>query len=164
MVVTGLTIRKMTSADRETVGAVGFAAWAAADAFDENYRDPDVIAKVQHEFAVFPKDTKGEIFVAEIGGEIVGWGAREGEPNYVSDLWVNPDHQRKGVGEALLSYLCELMTAEGLTTARIDTHARNIGAIRLYKRCGFNIIWHGIEFSRSMGVPLEKVHLEKQLG
>ncbi|WP_406867025.1 GNAT family N-acetyltransferase [Rhizobium etli] len=82
----------------------------------------------------------------------------------MSDLWVHPNHQGTGVGEALLSYLCELMRAEGLTTARIDTHARNIGAIRLYKRCGFTIIWHGIEFSWSMGVPREKVHLEKQLG
>ncbi|MBX5132513.1 GNAT family N-acetyltransferase [Rhizobium lentis] len=154
----------MTSADRETVGAVGFAAWAAADAFDESYRDPDVIAKVGHEFSVFPRETKGEIFVAALDAEIVGWIAREGQPNYISDLWVQPHHQGKGVGEALLSYLCELITAEGLTTARIDTHARNLGAIRLYKRCGFTIIWHGIEFSRSIGVPLEKVHLEKQLG
>lgn len=81
MVVTGLTIRKMTSADHETVGAVGFAAWAAADAFDESYRDPDVIAKVGHEFSVFPRETKGEIFVAALDAEIVGWGAREGEPN-----------------------------------------------------------------------------------
>ncbi|MGG7581476.1 GNAT family N-acetyltransferase [Rhizobium sp. Nf11,1] len=164
MVVTGLTIRKMTSADHETVGAVGFAAWAAADAFDESYRDPAVIAKIRQEFTVFPRETKGEIFVAQLDAEIVGWIAREGQPNYISDLWVHPHHQGKGVGEALLSYLCELMTAEGLTTARIDTHARNLGAIRLYKRCGFTIIWHGIEFSRSMGVPLEKVHLEKQLG
>lgn len=120
-----------------------------------------MIAKVRHEFTVFPLETKGEIFAAEFDAEIVDWGAREGEPNYVSDLWVHPDHQGKGVGGALLLHLCELMTAEGLTTARIDTHA---GTIRLYKRCGFTIIWHGIEFSRSMGVPLEKVHMEKQLG
>lgn len=164
MVVTDFAIRKITSADHQTVGAVGFAAWAAGAAFEDSYRDPDVIAKVQHEFAIFPGETKGEIFVAELGGEIVGWGAREGEANYISDLWVHPDHQGKGVGRALLQHFCELMTAEGLATARLDTHARNAGAIRLYERCGFTIIWHGIESSKSMGVPLEKVHMEKRLG
>lgn len=163
MVVTDLTIRTIVPADHEAVGAVGFAAWAAGGAFEDCYRDPRVIAKVQQEFAAFPHETKGEIFVAEQAGEIVGWTAREGERNYVSDLWVRPYSQAKGVGRALLSYLCELMAAEGLATVRLDTHARNERAIRLYERCGFTIIWHGVEFSKSMGVPLEKVHMEKQL-
>ncbi|SCB56885.1 ribosomal-protein-alanine N-acetyltransferase [Rhizobium aethiopicum] len=163
MVVTGLTIRRIAPADHEAVGVVGFAACAAADAFEDSYRDPEVIAKVQHEFAVFPHQAQAEIFVAELDAEIVGWGAREGEPNYMSDLWVHPDHQGKGVGRALLLHCCELMAAEGLATARLDTHARNAGAIRLYEHCGFTIIWHGIEFSKSMGVPLEKVHMEKRL-
>ncbi|AJC79098.1 GCN5-related N-acetyltransferase protein [Rhizobium etli bv. phaseoli str. IE4803] len=161
--VTDITIRTIVPADHEAVGAVGFAAWAAGGAFEDCYRDPHVIAKVQQEFAAFPHETKGEIFVAEQAGEIVGWTAREGERNYVSDLWVHPYSQGKGVGRALLSYLYELMAAEGLATVRLDTHARNERAIRLYERCGFTIIWHGVEFSKSMGVPLEKVHMEKQL-
>ncbi|MDC9812557.1 MULTISPECIES: GNAT family N-acetyltransferase [Rhizobium] len=163
MVVTDLTIRKIAAADHQAIGAVGFAAWAASDAFEDSYRDPDVIARVRHEFAIFPKETIGEIFVAERGEMIIGWGARENEPNYMSDLWVHPDHQGKGVGRALLLHLCELMAAEGLATARLDTHAGNDGAIRLYQRCGFTIVWRGREFSKSMGVELEKVHLEKRL-
>ncbi|MGO7868236.1 N-acetyltransferase family protein [Rhizobium leguminosarum] len=163
MVVTDLTIRKIAAADHEAVGTVGFAAWAASDAFEDSYLDPDVITRVQHEFAIFPEETKGEIVVAERGGTIVGWGARENQPNYVSDLWVHPDHQGNGVGRALLLHLCELMAAEGLATARLDTHAGNKGAIRLYERCGFTIIWRGREFSKSMGVELQKVHLEKRL-
>ncbi|MBB4189890.1 hypothetical protein GGE45_002730 [Rhizobium aethiopicum] len=47
----------MTPADHETVGAVGFTAWAAGDAFEDSYRDPDVIAKVRQEFTVFPQET-----------------------------------------------------------------------------------------------------------
>ncbi|WP_072638643.1 GNAT family N-acetyltransferase [Rhizobium leguminosarum] len=163
MVVTDLTIRRIAAADHETVGAVGFAAWAASDAFEVSYLDPDVVARVRHEFTIFPEETKGEIFVAERGETIVGWGARENHPNYVSDLWVHPDYQGKGVGRALLLHLCELMASEGLATARLDTHAGNEGAIRLYERCGFTIIWRGREFSKSMGVSLEKVHLEKRL-
>lgn len=145
------------------VGVVGFAAWAASNAFEDSYRDSAVTDRVKHEFAIFPDETTGEIFVAELDGGIVGWSARENVPNYISDLWVHPDHQGKGIGKALLLHLCELMKGEGLETARLDTHAKNSGAIRLYERCGFKIIWHGIEFSKSMGVPLEKVHLQKQL-
>ncbi|WP_221097482.1 GNAT family N-acetyltransferase [Rhizobium binae] len=163
MVVTDLTIRKITAADHEAVGAVGFAAWAASDAFEDSYLDPDVIAKVKHEFTIFPGETSGDIFVAELGQAIIGWGARENEPDYVSDLWVHPDHQGRGIGRALLFHLCALMAAEGLMIARLDTHAKNKGAIRLYERCGFTIVWRGREFSRSMGVELEKVHLEKRL-
>ncbi|MBA1349125.1 GNAT family N-acetyltransferase [Rhizobium sp. WYCCWR 11146] len=163
MVVTDLTIRRIAAADHEAVGAVGFAAWAASDAFEDSYLDPDVIARVRHEFAIFPKEAKDEIFVAERDETIVGWGARENQSNYVSDLWVHPDHQGNGVGRALLLHLCELMAAEGLATARLDTHAGNKGAIRLYERCGFTIFWRGREFSKSMGVSLEKVHLEKRL-
>ncbi len=153
----------MAAADHEVVGALGFAAWAASNAFEDSYLDPYVIARVRHEFAIFPEETKGEIFVAERGETIVGWGARENEPNYMSDLWVHPDHQGKGVGRALLLHLCEVMASEGLAIARLDTHAGNEGAIRLYERCGFSIVWRGREFSESMGVELEKVHLEKRL-
>ncbi|WP_183821961.1 GNAT family N-acetyltransferase [Rhizobium sp. BK377] len=163
MVVTDLTIRKIADADHKMVGVVGFAAWAASNAFEASYRDPAVVDRVKQEFAIFPDETTGEIFVAELDGGIVGWGARENTPNYTSDLWVHPDHQGKGIGKALLHHLCELMKGEGLETARLDTHAKNSGAIRLYERCGFKVIWHGIEFSKSMGVPLEKVHLEKRL-
>ncbi|MGO7032966.1 GNAT family N-acetyltransferase [Rhizobium ruizarguesonis] len=163
MVVTDLKIRRIAAADHKTVGAVGFAAWAASDAFEDSYLDPDVITRVRHEFAIFPEETKGEIFVAERDGTIVGWGARENHPNYVSDLWVHPEQHGRGAGRALLLHLCELMAAEGLATARLDTHARNQGAIRLYERCGFTIVWRGREFSKSMGVELEKVHLEKRL-
>lgn len=163
MVVTGFTIRKMAAADHKMVGEVGFAAWSASDAFEDSYLDPAVTARVQHEFAIFPSQVEGSIFVAETRGEIVGWTARENAPDYVSDLWVHPDHQGRGIGRALLLHLCDLMVTESVVTARLDTHARNTGAIRLYERCGFVIIWRGREYSKSMGVELEKVHLEKTL-
>ena len=57
MVVADLAIRKITAADHEAVGAIGFAAWAASDAFEDSSLDPDVIAKVQREFAIFQGET-----------------------------------------------------------------------------------------------------------
>lgn len=153
----------MTAADHAAVGRIGFAAWAASEAFDESYSNPDVIARVEREFAIFPGEGGAEIHVAALAGELVGWCARETRPNYISDLWVSPAHQGKGIGRSLLLHLCNLIAAEGHATARLDTHARNARAIRLYEGCGFDIVWRGTEFSKSMGVDLEKVHLEKPL-
>ncbi|WP_245442282.1 hypothetical protein [Rhizobium chutanense] len=45
--VTDLKIRKIAAADHEAVAAVGFAAWAASDAYEASDRDPDVIARVR---------------------------------------------------------------------------------------------------------------------
>ncbi|WP_425298950.1 GNAT family N-acetyltransferase [Rhizobium sullae] len=118
---------------------------------------------MQHEFAIFPSQTDADIYVAELDRNVVGWSARESSPNYVSDLWVKPDHQGRGIGQALLLHLCDIMAAQGHVKARLDTHAKNSEAIRLYERCGFTIIWRGLEYSKNMGVDLEKVHLEKAL-
>lgn len=131
MVVTDLTIRKMTDADRQAVGAVGFAASAASDPREDSDRDPDVIERVRQEFAIFANKTAGDIVVAELDRE------------------------------ASLSLRIDEGGASGNGATR-DT-CEHIGAIRLYGRCGFSIIWHGIEFSERMGVPLEKVQLEKRL-
>ncbi|MCP2154132.1 UNVERIFIED_ORG: ribosomal protein S18 acetylase RimI-like enzyme [Rhizobium sp. SLBN-170] len=47
--------------------------------------------------------------------------------------------------------------------ATIDTHARNRAALGLYERCGFQIVWRGMEYSDIMKVELEKVKLEQKL-
>jgi [ribosomal protein S18]-alanine N-acetyltransferase len=151
----------MTVADHNVVGEVGFAAWKSSDAFDEAYLAPEVIERVSHDFASFPEGASGDVYVAEQDGAVVGWAAREGARDYISDVWIDPHYQGRGYGRALVLHVCRLISAEGHALARIHTHARNIRAIRLYERCGFSIVWRGLEFSKSMGVDLEKVHLEK---
>lgn len=153
----------MTIADHLVVGEVGFAAWKSSDAFDAVYLDPEVIERVGHEFAIFAENTSGDVHVAELEGVIVGWTGRDNARDYISDVWVHPDHQGRGVGGALVLHILSVIAAEGHLLARLDTHASNANAIRLYERCGFEIVWRGIEFSRSMNVDLEKVHMEKRL-
>ena len=126
MVVTDLTTPKMTDADRQAVGVVGFAASAASDPHEDSDRDPDAIERARQEFAIFANTTARDIVVAELDCE------------------------------ASLSLRIDEGGASGNSTS-------NIGAIRLYERCGFSFIWHGIEFSERMGASLEKVHLEKRL-
>lgn len=163
MVVGALNIRQMTVADHRVVGEVGFAAWKSSDAFKGIDLDDDVIGRARNAFESFAPATEAKVYIAERGGELLGWAAQDGAPNYVSDLWVRPDQQGKGVGRALLLHLIEVIRTAGYETATIQTQASNVGAIRLYERCGFKIVWRGVEHSKSLGIDLEKVHLEKIL-
>lgn len=151
----------MTEADADRVGEVGFAAWAANPVLNDC--GADMSQRVHSAFRDFAANGSKVILVAESNGEIVGWIARDGEADYVSDLWVDPDCQGRGVGRALLEHVSSLMRHEGVECARIATHARNVGAIRLYERCGFALVWRGMERSETMRMDIEKVHLEKAL-
>ncbi|MBT9370493.1 GNAT family N-acetyltransferase [Rhizobium sp. CSW-27] len=153
----------MAAADHRAVAAVGFAAWQSSDAFRESGLPLDRLEQVRLAYERFPAEATDKITVAEFDGRIAGWTARETEPDYISDLWVDPTRQGKGIGRALVEHLLSVMRREGLERARIHTHGSNAGAIRLYERCGFSIVWRGLEYSTSLGMEHEKVHLEMRL-
>ncbi|NTJ42137.1 GNAT family N-acetyltransferase [Agrobacterium larrymoorei] len=153
----------MTEADRKAVGLIGFLAWKSSSAFEDVYLDPVVIERVHGEFTKFAKETDCDVAVADIDGVVVGWGARAGEPDYISDIWIDPDFQGKGLGRLLVEHFLDQMSNSSISAARISTHAKNTNAIRAYERCGFQIVWHGTSWSETMQVDLEKVRLEKKL-
>jgi len=107
----------MTEADADRVGEVGFAAWAANPVLNDC--GADVSERVCSAFRDFAATGSKVILVAESDGDIVGWIARDGEADYVSDLWVDPDCQGRGVGRALIEHVFSLMRHEGVECARI---------------------------------------------
>lgn len=158
MVVKDFVIRDMTAADADSVGRVGFDAWAANPVL--NAFGVDMMVRIRLSFRRFAQEHYSLITVGELGDEIAGWIARDGARDYISDLWVSPAHQSLGIGSALVSRLLREMRAEGLKRARIDTHAANEGAIRLYKDLGFTIFWRGMQNSPSMGMAVDKVKMQ----
>jgi len=154
----------MTVADHILVGDVGFAAWLSNIAGEEAFSDAKIVAAARRAFVDYPASAKGDVAIAEIGGEVAGWGAREDAPDYISDLWVDPAYQGRGIGAALLAHFLDAISRNGFSIARIDTRATNAGAIRLYERSGFSIVWRGFERDASLGIDLEKVILEMHLG
>lgn len=52
------------------------------------------------------------------------------------DLRVHPDHQRRGVGSALLGRVVEWSRAEGMTQLKIETQDTNVSACRFYAARG----------------------------
>lgn len=161
MVVKDFVIRDMTAADAESVGRVGFDAWAANPVL--NAFGVDMMVRIRLSFRRFSQEQFSLITVGELGGEIAGWTAREGARDYISDLWVSPVHQGLGIGSALVSAVLRDMRAEGLKRARIDTHAANEGAIRLYEELGFTVVWRGMQHSPAMGMAVEKVKMQQGL-
>jgi ribosomal-protein-alanine N-acetyltransferase len=161
VVVSDFIIRDMTAADADSVGRVGFDAWAANPVL--NAFGVDMMVRIRLSFRRFATDHFSLITIGELGGEIAGWTAREGTRDYISDLWVSPAHQGLGIGSALLLRTLTEMRSEGLKRARIDTHAANEGAIRLYQELGFAIVWRGMQHSPSMGMAVEKVKMQQVL-
>ena len=72
-------------------------------------------------------------FVAVLGGEV------DGQRSRVIDLIaVDPDHQGRGIGGALVSSFAK-WHAEECDLLRVGTQAANVASMRLYERCGFSV-------------------------
>lgn len=162
--------RTMTDADRTDVADIGYSSWLANRLYQEWF-DPAVETRARTWLRDWVKDPKCDVVVCVADGSVVGWGARDnyeapgaGAPlDYISDLWVSPDEQGRGVGSAILTELIDRMRAEGLGRARIEVAQANLRAIDLYVRQGFRETWRGVKMSETLGLPLPRILLEKPL-
>lgn len=76
--------------------------------------------------------------VCEADGEVCGYvGVNvimgEGE---ITNLAVSENHRRMGIGELLITRLCE---TDGLERVLLDVRVSNTAARRLYEKCGFSV-------------------------
>ena len=93
---------------------------------------------------------KGSVFVAEIGGEVVGftcvWGrvpSEEPDDNpadhaYISDLLVREAYRRRGVGRALMDVAERYARECGVDVLRVQALAANTAATSFYAANGFD--------------------------
>jgi GNAT superfamily N-acetyltransferase len=80
---------------------------------------------------VFPRYA---IRIADIDGEIVGYGARDGA--WLMHLYVKPGWTGKGIGKQLLDAIIE-DAGRRVPVLRVRAFARNAGARRFFERHGF---------------------------
>ena len=64
---------------------------------------------------------------------------RAGGRGYVQRLAVHPDHQRQGLGAALVADALGWLRRGGASQALVNTQERNTGALSLYLACGFEL-------------------------
>ncbi len=158
-----VVIRQATEADIAAIAAVGSRAWAS-NVFSFEPELPGMRVHVEKTFLEFAISSFGHVLVAEVDEVVIGWGARDEDNDYISDLWVDPAVQGQGIGSSLLRALKSAIADAGYPKARIGTHARNLGAIRLYEREGFVIVEAGPEWSTSLEREIDKVKMVAELG
>ena len=108
--------------------------------------------------------------VCESGGNIIGYAyaSKHGERSaykYSVDvsIYVDPDHQQKGIGKALYSNLFEALKAYDLYTAYASITLPNEKSIRLHKAFGFHEIGTCHNVGYKNGRWLDLIWLEKPL-
>lgn len=156
-----LSIRPAKSAEAQELARIGLAAWEKAirvwgedaDRLRENAKE-----------AYFDFCTRAwpDILVAEWDGDLAGWGACEKADDFITDLWVTPEFQGRGIGTALLAQIEDGIRKRGFPMARLDTHARNADAIKLYKRLGYRVKSYFVTYSEPLDEDIDKVEMIKE--
>ena len=74
----------------------------------------------------------GQVVIASLAGEDVGWGSSEGD--HISALYVDPSFERRGVGRALLAELEATVTRRGHVLVRLES---SLNAVSFYEQLGY---------------------------
>jgi len=124
-------IRRMTSEDIETVGAIWLEASIRAHHFvPETFWRSDYKTMVT-EILPDPRN-EGWVHVDPASGAVDGFATLRGDT--VNCLFVRPDRQRSGVGSALLEHI-----QERHLSLELKVYAQNVDATRLYEARGFRV-------------------------
>ncbi|WP_417248035.1 GNAT family N-acetyltransferase [Celeribacter sp.] len=145
-------IRQATLADAPEIARVQVETWGVAyrglvpDALIDQMRVPDRTTMWEKILNTYDESGRGAAAVAERDGEIVGFGSwnpqreaeleDEGFTGEVTSLYVLSDHQRAGVGRALMSWLGHGLADGGHAAAALWVLSNNAGACAFYEALG----------------------------
>jgi ribosomal-protein-alanine N-acetyltransferase len=157
-----IRIRPARMIELDRLAAIGLAAWERGIA-------PLVPAHVWdrarqiNPFRAFLRERGPSIVVADLDGEPAGIAARDGAGDYISDLWVAPGREGRGVGSALLAALEAKIAQAGYPKARLEVLTANARALALYRRRGYRPVWEAFKRDLTLGIELHKTGLAKVL-
>ena len=157
-----VTVRRARPEEAAALGDIGFAAWANS-AFAVNDAGRVNRDALLAEFRAFGETYAPTMLVAEAEGAPLGWGAREDRDQRISDLWVAPPAQGRGIGGLLLEALVDEVRAADYPVVELETLASHERAISFYRQHGFSIAWRAEKFSASLGYAIDKVGMNKNL-
>ncbi len=85
-----------------------------------------------------------EWFVALEKDQVVGYAGllQVGGEGHVTNLAVEREHRRRGIGEMLLGRLVEAARQRGIEGLALEVRKSNEAAIQLYEKHGFRVVGH----------------------
>jgi len=124
-----MVLRPYDPADAEALIAL----WRAAKNHAYPYLPTELAYTIEDDTWFFRErmEPHCDIWLAVAGDELLGYLALD--DSYLDRLYIHPDHQRGGVGAALLEKAKELSPG-GL---ELHTHQQNISACSFYEKHGF---------------------------
>lgn len=134
-----LTLKKALPVERYDVERI---LWTA---FSPYVRDLGREITAHHYAFLAGSIERGDVYLALDDEETVGVAVteRRGEGIYIDRLGVVPIHQGRGIGGFLLDRIEEIARSNNLGELSLETAEMAEGNIRLYRRCGFEIVRRG---------------------
>ncbi|MBX3584179.1 MAG: GNAT family N-acetyltransferase [Rhizobiaceae bacterium] len=114
-------------------------------------------------FVPFLEKMGSRVLVAVVGDRLAGIAACEHSDDYISDVWVAPAFEGRGVASALIRALEGEIVARGFASARIHVAAANDRARGLYDHLGYRETARRTAFDPVLETTLEKIELAKDL-
>ena len=141
--------------------AIGLEAWEKAVSGVADAPPMHRVAELA--FLSFLRSKWFSVTVIEFGGEAAGWAAREDNDGQISDLWIRPAAQRKGLGAVLLAELERRILIDGFEAAVIKTHSQNAPAIGFFRKHGYSISWLSTSYAPKLDRNVESVGMSRLL-
>lgn len=155
------TIRNAREDEAEILAEIGFRAWEKA--MTSIGEMADMRGNAQSAFLNFAASAWLTITVVEQHGVVAGWAAREKLDELITDFWIDPPHQRQGLGRALLADVEAEIVRQGFDLARVETHAQNAEAIVFFESQGYVMHWLSVAYHPKIDRDVQSVGLSKQL-
>ncbi|CAN7261614.1 MULTISPECIES: GNAT family N-acetyltransferase [Ensifer] len=103
------------------------------------------------------------VSLIEVDGRPRGWAARENFDEMISDLWIEPEAQRRGLGGRLLADIELRISNDGFDAAKTKTHAKNTAAIGFFRKHGYGVTWLSTSYAPKLDRDVEYIGLGKPL-
>jgi ribosomal-protein-alanine N-acetyltransferase len=156
-----ISIRNAREDEAAFLAAIGLRAWenaVEAIGMTQTLRD-----NARSAFENFALSSWLSIVVADVDGALAGWAAREDFDDKITDFWIDPPYQRKGVGSVLLAEIERQIIEKGFNTALLESHAHNEQAVGFFQHHGYGVNWLSITYSPKLDRDVQSIGLRKQL-
>ena len=102
--------------------------------FSDPWSEKSIASELNNELAFWLTAVEGEQVAGYIGSQTVM------DESDMMNVAVHPDFRRKGIAEALVNALVEVLKSKGSRCLTLEVRASNVPAITLYEKLGFSEI------------------------